>query len=68
MTGIITISEAEFQAMPPSFDGAWLRDQFPSVAQSMDRFIDKVRDETNGELVGPSRSCGSRSTSIGRGT
>ncbi len=52
MTGIVSISEAEFEAMPPSFDGAWLRDQFPSVALSMDRFIDKVRAETHGELVG----------------
>ncbi len=52
MTGIISISEREFQAMPPSFDGAWLREQFPDVAQSMDRFIDKVKEETNGELIG----------------
>jgi 2-polyprenyl-6-methoxyphenol hydroxylase-like FAD-dependent oxidoreductase len=52
VTGIISISEGEFQAMPPSFDGAWLREQFPDVAQSMDRFIDKVKEETNGELIG----------------
>jgi 2-polyprenyl-6-methoxyphenol hydroxylase-like FAD-dependent oxidoreductase len=52
VTGIISISPAEFEAMPPRFDGAWLRDQFPSVAQSMDRFIDKVKAETHGELVG----------------
>ena len=52
VTGIITISQAEFEAMPRSFDGAWLRDNFPSVAASMDRFIDKVRDETHGEVVG----------------
>ena len=52
VTGIVGISEAEFEAMPPSFDGAWLREHFPSVAQSMDRFIDKIRDETHGELVG----------------
>ena len=52
VTGIVSISEAEFEAMPPSFDGAWLRDQFPSIALSMDRFIDKVRAETHGELVG----------------
>ena len=25
---------------------------FPSVAQSMDRFIDKIKQETNGELIG----------------
>jgi 2-polyprenyl-6-methoxyphenol hydroxylase-like FAD-dependent oxidoreductase len=52
VTGIVTISETEFQAMPATFDGAWLRDNFPAVAASMDRFIDKVIDETHGELVG----------------
>jgi len=52
VTGIVGISRAEYEAMPPSFDGAWLRDQFPGVAESMDRFIDKVKDETHGELVG----------------
>jgi 2-polyprenyl-6-methoxyphenol hydroxylase-like FAD-dependent oxidoreductase len=52
VTGIVTISQAEYEAMPPSFDGALLRDQFPRVAQSMDRFIDKVKDETHGDLVG----------------
>ena len=25
---------------------------FPNVAQSMDRFIDKIKQETNGELIG----------------
>ena len=53
VTGIVRISQTEFEAMPPTFDGDWLRDRFPSVAQSMDRFIDQVRAETNGELVGP---------------
>ena len=52
VTGIVGISRAEFEAMPPAFDGAWLRDRYPSVARSMDRFIDKVKDETHGELVG----------------
>jgi 2-polyprenyl-6-methoxyphenol hydroxylase-like FAD-dependent oxidoreductase len=52
VTGIITISQSEFEAMPRSFDGAWLRDNFPSVAASMDRFIDKIRDETHGEVAG----------------
>ena len=51
VTGIITISQAEFEAMPRSFDGAWLRDNFPSVAASMDRFIDKIREETHGEVA-----------------
>ena len=52
VTGIVTISPEEFEAMPKRFDGEWLRDSFPEVAQSMDRFIDKVKRETNGEVVG----------------
>jgi len=51
VTGIITISQPEFEAMPRSFDGAWLRENFPSVAASMDRFIDKVREETHGKVA-----------------
>ena len=51
VTGIVTISQAEFEAMPRSFDGAWLRDNFPRVAASMDRFIAKVREETHGEVA-----------------
>jgi 2-polyprenyl-6-methoxyphenol hydroxylase-like FAD-dependent oxidoreductase len=51
VTGIITISQPEFEAMPRSFDGAWLRENFPSVAASMDRFIDKIREETHGEVA-----------------
>jgi hypothetical protein len=52
VTGIIGITEEEFRSMPPSFDGAWLRANHPAVSASMDRFIDKVRAETNGEIVG----------------
>ena len=52
VTGIVGISQAEYESMPPNFDGAFLRDNFPTVAQSMDRFIDKVRAESHGELVG----------------
>lgn len=52
VTGIVTIDKAEYEAMPQTFDGAWLRAHFPGVAKSMDRFIDKVKDETHGELVG----------------
>jgi 2-polyprenyl-6-methoxyphenol hydroxylase-like FAD-dependent oxidoreductase len=51
VTGIITISEQDFDAMPRTFDGAWLRDNRPEVALSMDRFIARIRDETHGELV-----------------
>ncbi len=52
VTGIVSISAEEYEAMPKQFDGEWLRSNFPSVAQSMDRFIDKIKQETNGELVG----------------
>jgi hypothetical protein len=52
VTGIVSISREEFEAMPPRFDGAWLREHFPDAAASMDRFIEKVKLETNGELVG----------------
>jgi 2-polyprenyl-6-methoxyphenol hydroxylase-like FAD-dependent oxidoreductase len=52
VTGIVNISAGEFDAMPSRFDGQWLRNNFPSVAQSMDRFIDKIKEETQGELLG----------------
>ncbi len=52
VTGIVSISREEFEAMPPRVDGAWLREHLPDAAASMDRFIDKVKLETNGELVG----------------
>ena len=52
VTGIVNINEEEYQAMPSRFDGAWLREHFPDVAVSMDRFIDQVKLETNGELLG----------------
>ena len=52
VTGIVTITRDEYDAMPSSFDGEWLREHFPGVAESMDRFIDKVRDETHGQVVG----------------
>ena len=52
VTGIVTITDDEFAAMPPQFDGPWLRDNFPSVAESMDRFIDKIKQETHGEILG----------------
>ena len=52
VTGIVSISAEEYEAMPKQFDGEWLRGNFPDVAQSMDRFIDKVKQETHGELVG----------------
>lgn len=52
VTGIVTITAEEYAAMPKRFDGEWLRANFPNVAESMDRFIDKIRQESNGELIG----------------
>ena len=52
VTGIVTISASEFEQMPPKFDGPWLRAHFPDVAASMDRFIDHIKAETHGEVVG----------------
>ena len=52
VTGIVNISSEEYEAMPSRFDGGWLRSNFPSVAQSMDRFIDKIKQETHGEILG----------------
>jgi hypothetical protein len=52
VTGIVNIGAEEFETMPARFDGGWLRDNVPAVAQSMDRFIDKIREETHGEILG----------------
>ncbi|MGH2608238.1 MAG: hypothetical protein ACRDHF_04045 [Tepidiformaceae bacterium] len=52
VTGIVNITAEDFEAMPTRFDGQWLRSNFPGVAQSMDRFIDKVKQETHGEILG----------------
>ena len=52
VTGIVNISAEEYEAMPPRFDGAWLRENAPDVAHSMDHFIDKIKQETEGEILG----------------
>ena len=52
VTGIVNISAEEYEAMPSRFDGDWLRSNFPAVAESMDRFIDKIKEETHGEVLG----------------
>lgn len=52
VTGIVNITAEDYEAMPSRFDGEWLRSQFPHVAQSMDRFIGKIKQETSGEIVG----------------
>src|SRR5215831_5811400 len=52
VTGIVNISAEEYEAMPSRFDGEWLRENAPDVAQSMDRFIDMIKQETDGEILG----------------
>jgi 2-polyprenyl-6-methoxyphenol hydroxylase-like FAD-dependent oxidoreductase len=52
VTGIVNITAQDYDAMPPRFDGEWLRSNFPDVARSMDRFINKVQQETQGEILG----------------
>jgi len=52
VTGIVNITAEDYDAMPSQFDGQWLRDHFPGVARSMDRFIDKIKQETHGEVMG----------------
>ena len=52
VTGIVNISADEYEAMPARFDGEWLRGNFPGVAESMDRFVDKIKEETHGEILG----------------
>ena len=52
VTGIVNITAQDYEAMPAQFDGQWLRGHFPVVASSMDRFIDKVKQETRGEILG----------------
>ena len=60
VTGIVNISAEDYERMPSRFDGQWLRSNFPQVAQSMDRFIAKVKTETNGRSSATWRSSGSR--------
>jgi len=52
VTGIVSISAEEYDVLPSHFDGEWLRDNVPAVAESTDRFIEKIKDETHGELLG----------------
>ena len=52
VTGIVHISSEEAALMPSQFDGEWLRENIPEAAASMDRFINKIKEETHGEVVG----------------
>ena len=52
ITGIVNITAEDYERMPATFKGEWLRENFPVVARSMDRFIGKVKQESAGELMG----------------
>ena len=52
VSGIVNITPEDYEAMPATFDGQWLRIHFPQVARSMDHFIDKIKQETHGEIIG----------------
>ena len=51
VSGIVNITPEDYNVMPATFDGQWLRVNFPQVAVSMDRFIDKIKQETHGEII-----------------
>ena len=52
VTGIVNITDDDYEQMPWQFDGEWLRANFPDIAKSMDRFITKVNRETGGKMLG----------------
>jgi len=52
VTGLVSITSEEAATIPQQSDGEWLRENRPEVAKSMDRFIDRVKGETHGEIVG----------------
>lgn len=52
VSGIVNITAQDYEAMPTTFNGQWLRIHFPQVARSMDNFIAKIKEETHGEIIG----------------
>ena len=58
VSGIVNITAEDYEAMPSRFDDQWLRSNFPGVAQSMDRFIDKIKQETHARYSATSRLSG----------
>jgi len=52
VTGLVSITSEEAATIPNECDGEWLRANRPEVAKSMDRFIDRIKGETHGEIVG----------------
>jgi len=65
VTGIVSITAEDYERMPSRFDGPWLRSNFPEVAQSMDHFIEKVKQEPTGRCSATWRSSGSHWTCTG---
>jgi len=49
--GIVNISAEDYEAMPAKCNGDYLREHFPAVAASMDRFIQQVHLEAHGEVA-----------------
>jgi len=52
VTGLVNITSEEAALVPQQCTGEWLRENIPEVAKSMDRFIDRIKGETHGEIVG----------------
>ena len=52
VTGLIKISPEDYTAMPAQFDGQWLREHFPGVADSVEHFVEQIKEESHGEIVG----------------
>ena len=52
VSGIVNISAEDYESMPSRFDGEWLRANRSGVTESMDRFIEKIKQETQGEILG----------------
>ena len=50
--GIINISAEDYEAMPAQCNGDYLREHFPAVAESMDRFIQQIHQDAHGEVSG----------------
>jgi hypothetical protein len=68
VTGIVSISAEEYEAMPSRFDGEWLRESAPDVARSMDRSSRRSSGRPKARSSATSRSCGYRWTSTARAT
>ena len=52
VTGIVNVTAEDYEAMPPKFDGQWLRSHIPEHTQTKERLKDKIKEETPGEIIG----------------